>query len=175
MARKKKGLPFVVQPRLAPIKEVIGTEESGQIEIERKGYLTVAEKAISQNAVSGDESVKAVYAMAGTIARDTGKQVSEVMSDMMQEVRPEYMQPWDEDILALIMDMMVYQERVNLINATALIICRVDPEWTVKQSMELHPDLVTGLALLFRDEDNRSTEALQAAVDNTEGRAEGKQ
>ena len=41
--------------------------------------------------------------------------------------------------------------------------------------MELHPDLVTGLALLFRDEDNRSTEALQAAVDNTEGRAEGKQ
>ena len=54
---KKKGLPFVVQPRLAPVIEQVGNEESGIFEIERRGYLTVAEKAMVQQATQGDESV----------------------------------------------------------------------------------------------------------------------
>jgi hypothetical protein len=31
-------LPFVVEPRLKPIIEEIGSEESGKIQIERRGY-----------------------------------------------------------------------------------------------------------------------------------------
>jgi len=173
MARKKKGLPFVVQPRLQPIVEQIGTEESGIIEIERRGYLSVAEKAIAQQATQGDDSVRKMYALGGRIARDTGKQQLEVMQDLMQTTRPEYMSPFEDEILESMIEMMAYQERVDIVQATALIICRVDEEWTVEQSMDLHPDLVKLLSSLYNDEDKRSTEALEAATDETGG-AEGK-
>jgi len=173
MAKKNKGLPFVVQPRLKPIIEKVGTEESGIIEIERRGYLTVAEKAIVQQATQGDDSVRAVYALGGRIARETGKQQLDVMQDLMQPQRPEYMAPWEDEILENLISMMAYQERVNIVQATALIICRVEEAWTVDQSMDLHPDLVTGLAILFAEEDARSIEALQAAVKENGG-AEGK-
>ena len=41
-------LPFVVQPRLKAIKERIGSEDAGYIEIERRGYLTSGEKSFVQ-------------------------------------------------------------------------------------------------------------------------------
>ena len=69
MARKKKGLPFIVQPRLKPIIEIVGTEESGQIEIERKGYLTVSEKAIVQASMKSDDSLATTMRVAAKIAQ----------------------------------------------------------------------------------------------------------
>ena len=173
MARKKKGLPFVVQPRLQPIVEQVGTEESGIIEIERRGYLSVAEKAIAQQATQGDDSVRKMYALGGRIARETGKQQLEVMQDLMQSQRPEYMADFEDEILESMIEMMAYQERVDIVQATALIICRVDEKWTVEQSMDLHPDLIKLLSQLYVEEDKRSTEALEAAVDR-DGGAEGK-
>ena len=41
-------LPFVVEPRRKPIVERVGNEESGVIEIERRGYLTTGEKTFVQ-------------------------------------------------------------------------------------------------------------------------------
>ena len=88
MARKK-GLPFVVQPRLKPVIERIGSEESGVFEIERRGYLSVAEKAIAQQASGGDDSVRQLYVLAGRIARETGRQQAEVVQDLSEQERPE--------------------------------------------------------------------------------------
>lgn len=173
MARKKKGLPFVVQPRLQPIIEELGTEESGIIEIERRGYLSVAEKAIAQQATQGDESIRSLYALGGRIARETGKQQMDVMQDLMDQPRPDYMEPFEEEILERMIEMLAYQERVNIVQATSLIICRVDEKWTVEQSMDLHPDLIVMLSKLYAEEDQRSTEALEAAMETNAG-AEGK-
>lgn len=173
MARKKKGLPFVVQPRLQPIVEKVGSEESGILEIERRGYLSVSEKAMVQQTTQGDESMRAMYALGGRIARDTGIQQLQVMEDLMNPSRPDYMGAYEEEILACMVDLMSYQERVNLVQATVLIICRIDDSWTVDQSMDLHPDLLRDLAILYHEEDQRSTEALAAAV-KQEGGAEGK-
>ena len=173
MARKKKGLPFVVQPRLQPIVEQVGTEESGIIEIERRGYLSVAEKAIVQQATQGDDSIRRMYALGGRIARETGRQQLEVMKDLMEVKRPDYMDAFEDEILESMIEMMAYQERVDIVQATSLIICRLDEKWTVDQSMDLHPDLVKALSQLYVDEDQRSTEALEAAVEQ-DGGAEGK-
>ena len=41
-------LPFVVAPKLKSKIETLGTEVSGKIEIERKGYLTVGEKGFME-------------------------------------------------------------------------------------------------------------------------------
>ena len=173
MARKKKGLPFVVQPRLQPIVEKIGTEESGVIEIERRGYLSVAEKAIVGQATQGDDSIRKMYALGGRIARETGKQQLEVMQDLMQQERPDYMDSWEDEILECMIEMLAYQERVDIVQATALIICRLDNSWTVEQSMDLHPDLVKMLSKFYSEEDSREVEALEAAVQQNTG-AEGK-
>ena len=59
--------------------------------------------------------------------------------------------------------MMEFQEKLTIIQATALLICRIDSEWTVEETMELHPDILSGLAALYVDEDNQSVEALEAA------------
>jgi hypothetical protein len=170
---KKKGLPFVVQPRLAPVLEQVGTEVSGIFEIERRGYLTVAEKAMVQQATQGDESVRLMYSLGGRIARETGKQQMKVMSDLMKQDRDGYLDAYNDEIMDNMLAMIAYQERVNIVQATTLIICRIDSSWTVDQSMELHPDLIADLTALYNDEDKRSTEALEAAV-KTEGGAEGK-
>ena len=58
---KKKGLPFVVQPKYEPILERVGTDESGIIEIERRKYLTVQEKAIVQGAMEGDTTMTDMF------------------------------------------------------------------------------------------------------------------
>ena len=175
MARKKKGLPFVVQPRLEPIVERLGTEESGVIEIERKGYLTVAEKSITQGGLQGDMSVRKMYSLAGRIARETGRQQSEVAADLIIGERPEYLVPWEDEIDECLVEMIAFQERVSIIQATALILCRIDPSWTVDQTMELNPDLVTELALLYSEEDAKTVEALEAAAaEKAKGVVEGK-
>ena len=170
---KKKGLPFVVQPRLAPVLEKVGTDVSGIFEIERRGYLTVAEKAMVQQATQGDDSVRIMYALGGRIARETGKQQLQVMSDLMKQERDSYLDEYSDEIMDNMLSMIAYQERVNIVQATALIICRIDSSWTVDQSMNLHPDLIADLTALYNDEDKRSTEALEAAVE-AEGGAEGK-
>ena len=79
----------------------------------------------------------------------------------------------DRRILENMIEMMAYQERVDIVQATALLICRIDEKWSVEQSMDLHPDLIKQLSLLYVEEDKRSTEALEAAVAQ-DGGAEGK-
>lgn len=174
MARKKKGLPFVVQPRLEPVIERVGTEESGIIEISRLGYLTVAEKAIAQNATQGDDSVRNMYSLAGRISRATEVSQAQVMQDLVKQPQPEYLAEFEEEITTCMMDMMAYQERVAIVQATSLIICRVDDSWTVDQSMELHPDLVRALATLYNEEDARQIDALEAAAEAKDKGTEGK-
>mgnify|MGYP001387621917 CR=1 FL=1 len=173
MARKK-GLPFVVQPRLEPIIERVGTETSGIIEIQRKGYLTVSEKALVQGASTGDTSVRQMFALAGRIGREEGRQQTEVAQDILKSPMPDYLSKYEEEIGECVMNMLEFQERTTLIQATALLICRVDNGWTVEQSMELHPDLLDGLARLYMDEESKSIDLLEKA--STEGgAAEGKE
>lgn len=160
MARKK-GLPFVVQPRLKPIIDKVGTEESGIIEIERKGYLTVSEKSLVQGVSSGDDGVRALFGLAGRIAQETGKQQSEVAQDIMVAPVPEYLIPYQEEIGMGLSAMLSFQDRSVLVQAAALLICRVDESWTIEQTMELHPDLIDGLANLYQDEENKAIDLLE--------------
>lgn len=174
MARKSKGLPFVVQPRLQPIVDRIGTETSGVIEIERRGYLSVAEKAIVQGVSVGDGSVRQMFALAGRIGRETNRQQSEVAQDLMSTPQPDYLIPYQEEIGECIMTMLEFQERTSVVQATALLVCRVDQSWTIEQTMELHPDLIEALARLYIDEDNKSIDLLEAAAETKGGAEEGK-
>ena len=65
-------LPFVVEPRMKPIMEEIGSEESGKIQIERRGYLTSGEKAFFQQAKQSDSGTSGLINLSRKISRATG-------------------------------------------------------------------------------------------------------
>lgn len=161
MARKKKSLPFVVQPRLAPIIEQIGNEDSGILEIERRGYLNVAEKALVQYGLEDETAIGELYALAGRIARETGKTQQQVVEAMSTQPMPDFLTRWEEEITKVLMQMMSYNEKIAIIRATALIISRIDSTWTADQTLDLHPDIVASLAELYDDEDKKSVQALE--------------
>lgn len=169
---KKKGLPFVVKPRLKPIIERVGTEESGILEIERRGFLNVAEKAMVQQTSQTDSSITDMYALGSRIASKLRMQHMEVMKDLLRDDRPDYLLPWEEEVLENIIAMVAAQDRLQIVKATTLIICRIDSSWTIERSMDLHPDLVLDLNNFYNDEEAKSVDALEIA-NKVEG-AEGK-
>ena len=163
MARKAKGLPFVVQPRLKPIVEIIGSELSGQIEIQRKGYLTVAEKTIVQNAMQQSPHMKDAFKGAQSIANAERLSVAQVFSDLSAEPHPEYLHKYSGELAEILQAMNNHEEKLRLIAATTLIITRVNPDWNPEDTVELHPDLQSALYELYTDEERKSVDALEDA------------
>ena len=173
MAKKKFTLPFVIAPRREPITETIGTEDSGKIEIQRKGYLTVAEKSFMQQATAGDETVTRIHRLAGRISREKGVQVEEVIKELSTgNLASELLVGYEEEVDDLIIIMSAFEERRRAVASTCLIYFRISEEWTIERTMELHPDLILDLYALFLEEDARSTEAFEH--DEEEAPSEGK-
>lgn len=164
MARsKKRQLPFVVEPRLAPIIETVGTEESGQIEIERRGYLTVSEKALLQAVTVDDDSVSQLYSLAGVIAKEQGKDTKEVFNDITSQSTDDYLEEYRERISRGLMALISFQERRSMVTATALLISRVDSAWTPEDTMRMHPDLIDDLSKLYDEEEAKTLTKLEAS------------
>ena len=66
-------LPFIVEPRLKPITEVLGTEASGQIEIERKGFLSASEKSFMQVQAQTDDTTQRMVALTRKVGLEASK------------------------------------------------------------------------------------------------------
>lgn len=158
-----KKLPFVVTPRLTPVKTRIGTEDSGIFEIERRGYLTVAEKQFAQQASAGDEAPGGLMQLVVRIAQECGKPVAQVFEDMSTiEENDSYLRAYQGELVARSEELQHFQNKMRIITATSLMISRHDPEWTVADTMALHPDIVDGLNVLFDEEDKKCIEELEA-------------
>lgn len=170
-------LPFVVTPRLKPILETVGSDESGTIEIERRGYLTVAEKNFVQAALSGDSGISGMHALAAKIARAEKKGHAEVMSDFAANDK-EYLAPYAEEISNVLVAMLAYQEKYKVVAVTALAMSRISAEITVDDVLEFHPDILEGVFALYEEEDRKSIEKLELAAKATPAdeaeQAEGK-
>lgn len=169
MAKKAKGLPFVVKPRLAPIVERIGNEDIGIFEIERRGYLTVAEKAFAQASSIEDDSVLAIQSITGKISRETGKSRDEVMQAIVDGMIADFLAPYSDELGHAVAGMSLYEEKIKFVRATALIYSRIDSDWSIEQTLELHEQLVEELAELYSDEERRDTSAIQASLKASEG------
>lgn len=164
MGSKKKGLPFIVQPRLKPIVEVIGSDLSGKIKIERKGYLTVAEKSIVQGGMQDDDGTRSTINIAGKIAKAEGISIDQVFEDFTSGDRPDYLEKHQDLLAEMLVAMTNHENRLRLVACTALLMTRVNPEWDPAQTSELHPDLQEALFNLYKDEEKKSIDALEEAV-----------
>lgn len=161
-------LPFVVQPRLKPIIEQIGTEESGVIEIERRGYLTGAEKTFVQQIQQQDGGTLQLVALSRRISRDkkiplekayntvVGILTGEATGKIANEIESEFA----EDIQRAVNSIAASRTKEDLVQAACLLIHRVDPEIEMGEVVNLHPDLISGLSLLYKEEDAKSVERL---------------
>lgn len=164
-SNKVRKLPFVVQPRLKPVMEQIGSENSGIIEIERRGYLSVAEKAWLQSFESEDGTQGKLHRLAikvgGELNMDPKEALDLISTSQLQDER---LIPFHAELMAVLNEMAAFQSRRRLISATCLLVNRVDSAWDVDDTMELHGDIIDALDELYNEEDARSVAALEAAL-----------
>lgn len=173
MAGKKKvTLPFVVAPRREPIMHQCGSDESGKIEIMRRGYLTVAEKTFMQQASSGNDTVLKLHTLASKVAKEKGLQVQEVIAGLSNgEMTADMMSGHEDEMTNLLSEMAVFEERQRIAAAACLLYFRIDQDFGMDEVMDLHPDIVSDLYLLYLMEDQKSVEGFEAT---SEGDSEGK-
>lgn len=163
MAKKKVTLPFVVAPRREPILELLGSEGSGQFEIERRGYLTVAEKSFIQQATASDETIGRLNRLAGRIAKEKGVQQKDVINRLSAgDFSSELLAGYEEEVDDIVTIMATFEQRRKIVAASCLLYFRISSDWAIEDTMSLHPDLVDALYLLFSDEDAKSVEAFEA-------------
>ncbi len=166
------NLPFVVQPRLAPVVELIGSEESGKIEIERRGYLTSGEKAFVQQVLQYDNGTGELIALARKVARrfslklDSAYElVLKVISNNAEgENVTELEEEFAEDLTSVIKNLTNAQAKEELLTATCLIRYRINPEFEMEDIVKLHPDIISGLAKLYKEEEMKSVEKLERST-----------
>jgi hypothetical protein len=179
---KTKGskLPFVITPRFQPIVDTVGDPDYGVIEIVRRGYLNVAEKTFVNSCLSGDSAISGLRRLALEIARETGKSQTEVLQDISDiENLEDYLTGYTEKIIEAVSEISTYQEKRAIACATALMIFRVDENWTIEDTLnELPSDLVTDLMVFYDQEESKNishlAEKYNDKIDSGESDAEGK-
>ena len=154
--------------------ELVGTEASGQIEIERRGYLSVGEKGFMTSVVSQDATLHAVMKMSRQVSKRFGISQQEAYDEVViavtepgQSNYPVY-EEYGEEIAALAGLMMAQEQRKDLMQAFCMLLYRVDSELQIDEVQSLHEDLISALSLLYTEEENKSVERLLDKDDDEE-------
>lgn len=166
-------LPFVVQPKRQPILEQIGSEESGLIEIERRGYLTAGEKSFVQQVQQFDNGTTEIITVSRRVARKYGLGMDKAYNlvltiisgaaadaenaELVRKIEAEFA----EDLTGVVKGLAAGQTREELVFAACLVKYRIDPDFEIGEISGLHPDIISGLAKLYREEEARSIDAWQ--------------
>ena len=156
-------LPFVVQPKKNTEKIKVGNEEVGVFEIERKGYLSVAEKSFVENVTQGSDGVSSLVRLANKIASEykiapekaytaitdamSGKNNSKLVTRITQE--------YEEELAYATSRMAESMQRRSIAAATILLQTRVNHEWTLEDTLQLDPQILEQLIELYDREEQR--------------------
>lgn len=178
------NLPFVVQPKRPTTKAKVGTEESGIIEVERRGYLTSGEKAFVQEVQQYEDSTADLVALSRKISRfysislDHAYRLAlEVISGTTSDERAvEIEEKFAPELSATLKSLSSAKLREELVMAACLLRYRVNSSMEISDVMELHPDLIAGLAELYREEElkiiddftDKEEEAKQPTIEEIE-------
>lgn len=161
-------LPFVVEPRLKPIVDIVGSDESGKIEIERRGYLSAGERAFVGSSMANNDTANAIISTVRRIAKQYKMDMQEcykLITDILTagaetEQGIEIATEFQDELSAITNAMIAQEQRSELVKAYCMLLYRIDATMTVEEAMGLHPDLLTGLAALYNDEERKSVERL---------------
>lgn len=171
-------LPFVVEPRLKPIIEEIGSEESGKIQIERRGYLTSGEKAFFQQAKQSDNGTTGLIGLARKVARATELDMTKAYEAIVriiggqasEEADKKIEDQFSDEISSVVRELTNGQTHDEILMAVCLIKYRIDASFELDEILSMHPDIISGLAELYRQEDAKSIDRL---TDASKGEEQG--
>lgn len=159
-------LPFVVAPKVNSRIETLGSDVSGKIEIERKGFLTVGEKSFMANVNSQENVLQVVMKLSRAVAKKFKINQQEAYEEVVKAVTeprdckyPVY-DTYTEEIAELASLMMVTEQKKTLMMAYCMLVYRVDSSIEMDDVIDLHEDLVQELAQLYVDEESKSVERL---------------
>lgn len=168
-------LPFVVQPRRKPILERVGSEESGVIEVERRGYLTAGEKAFVQQVQQFDNGTTEIVTVSRRVARKYSLGMDKAYNLVLAiisngtaedtELASQVEEEFAEELTNVLKSLSAGQVREELIMSACLLKYRVDADFDIGVISSIHPDLISGLAKLYREEEARSIEAFKETND----------
>lgn len=175
MARSKKTpavskLPFIVTPRLQPIKETLGNENTGTIEIERRGYLSVGEKAFMTNVESSDSSVSTIMVLSKKVASkyqiDMNEAYNLVVAEATQQGNSKYnlQEEFEQELAQLLTELIQAEARRSYMKALCLLIYRVNEDVDMASVSAMHPDLVSDFVKLYDEEEARSVDRLESTA-----------
>ena len=151
-----RPLPFVVQPK-AVVKERVGSEDYGVLEIRRINDLSVNErKYIRQQTEHLKDPNKEAVRISQAIADESGLPLVEVYEALVSG-NTEFL---EEHLEAMIK----FQDLINevtvtrqIVMATAILRFRVDPEWTVEDTGNdnlIHPELLKAVIEFAQKEES---------------------
>ena len=169
-AKKRPKLPFVVAPRLQPIKECVGTEETGQIEITRQGYLSVGEKAFMSSAEANDDSTAFTVTLCKRVAQeqelDLNAAYSAVVAAATGQGEDKYglSEKYPDELRELLTLFIAAESRRSYLKALCLLLYRVNSDVNIDDIGDLHPDLIQAIVDLYDDEESKSVERLEEAA-----------
>lgn len=169
-------LPFVVEPRRQPIIERIGSEDSGIIEVERRGYLTTGEKAFVQQVQQVAGGTSEIITLSRRIARKYKLSIDRAYGLVMALLSGEQQEDelllsiedeFAEELASVIKGLSADQTREDLVYAACMLRYRVDPDFEIGEVGKIHPDIIAGLVALYRDEESKSLKAFIDAEELT--------
>lgn len=158
-----KTLPFVVQPRRKPVKVRIGSEDSGILEIEARGHLTVAEKFYVNQIVNGDKTVSLMIGLSNKISKRLKKDAKEgykILTDFLQNTgsnahRDIIEEEFGGEVQELTGEITRISSMRELAQATIMMRSRIDPEWETDDTLELDTELIDALVKFYNEEERK--------------------
>jgi hypothetical protein len=168
-------LPFVVEPRLKPILELVGSEDSGKIEIERRGFLSAGEKAFLSSGTQDDNVSELMLGLVRKVCskykldiKDAYEVVAQVISGTPEDeqLAEEIRQGFSNEVTAVITSAVNSSARTSFLKAFCLLLYRVDATLDAEDVMEVHPDIIEDLVALYDDEEAKSIQRLVDAHDD---------
>lgn len=173
------NLPFVVAPKTQKKKVKLGNEEVGIIEIEKRGYLSVAEKSFVDAVTQGADGVSNIVKLANRIARSKKITVekaynlvvkvlsNEINDELSEDIANEY----GDDISSIQTQMVDSMSRKAIAATTILVQSRINPEWQIDDTMTLPPELLR-FFVDFYDSEEQKIEYKEEEKDELEEAAE---
>lgn len=166
-------LPFVVQPKKNTEKVKVGNEEVGVFEIERKGYLSVAEKSFVDNVTQGSDGIATLVRLANRVSKEkkiAAEKAYAAITDVIggnvnSELTTAIATDYEDELAYATSRMAESMQRRQIAAATILIQTRVNHEWTIEDTLNLDPFLVEELGSLYEREEQREPVKQKSSVE----------
>lgn len=156
-----RSLPFVVKPKRQFANVKIGNESTGIIEIERRGYLTVSEKAFVDGVTQGSDGIASIVSLATRVGSKTKHTTEDAFNGVMKAVQGDLEDPfaarireeYPDEIGSILSEMTNAMQQRTVAAATILIRSRIDPEWSVDDTLDQDPELIVAFADFYAQEE----------------------